>query len=323
MDSVEGVSEWRTSAGETALTIGNFDGCHVGHGALVRKARALVGSGGRVVAMCFWPHPTAVLRPESAAPVLSTIERRERLLREMGADEVIRLEPTPALLGMTPEAFVSGVIAGTGATHVVEGGDFRFGKGRAGDVGTLAALGRSHGFEVHVVETVEVSMSDQQIAPASSSLVRWLVSNGRVEDAARVLGRAYVIDGVVERGDRRGREIGFPTANVRTECLPPMEGIYAGLVHLEDGRSMTGAIHVGRRLTFDDPRPTVEAFVLDWGGPVGEGRREYGWKIAVEFRYWVRDQLKFAGVEPLVEQMRRDVARVGEMMSGVAQGVGA
>ena len=166
-------------------------------------------------------------------------------------------------------------------------------------------------------------MSDQQIAAASSSLVRWLVTNGRVEDAARVLGRAYVIDGVVERGDRRGREIGFPTANVRTVCLPPREGIYAGRVHLADGRVMTSAIHVGRRLTFDDPRPTVEAFVLDWEGPVAEGREEYGWAIVVEFRHWVRDQLKFAGVEALVEQMKRDVARVGAMMSESVQGVGA
>src|SRR5690606_4491418 len=155
--------------------------------------------------------------------------------------------------------------------------------------------------------------SDHQIAPASSSLARWLISEGRMTDASRVLGRAYVLDGVVERGDRRGREIGFPTANVRTDGLIPREGIYAGAVHLADGRSMHAAIHVGRRPAFDDPRPTVEAFVMDWGGPVSEGKPEYGWPIGVEFTYWLRDQLKFAGVEALVQQMRRDVDRARRM----------
>lgn len=304
----------------TALTIGNFDGCHLGHASLVSTARRCVGPGGRVVAMCFWPHPQAVLTGQGP-PVLTGFERRRRLLKEMGADEVVRLDPTPALLSMSPREFAEGVImptAGRGAAHVVEGADFRFGKGRAGDVDTLAELGSEFGFAVHVAPMVEVAMSDQQIAPASSSLARWLIARGRVEDAARVLGRAYVVDGVVERGDRRGREIGFPTANVRTDGLVPMEGIYAGRVHLEDGRALPAAIHVGRRMTFDDPRPTVEAYVIGWGGPVPEGGREYGWPIGVEFRYWLRDQLRFAGVGALVEQMGRDVARAESMMMAMS-----
>lgn len=316
MVSVGGVDASTGNQPATAVTIGNFDGCHLGHASLISMARSLAGERGRVVAMCFWPHPRTVLTGESAA-VLTSIERRERLLRELGADEVVRLEPTRALLSMSPREFVERVIVPIGdggARHVVEGGDFRFGKGRAGDVGTLEELGREFGFRMHVAPTVEVAMSDHQLAPASSSLVRWLISAGRVEDAARVLGRAYVIDGVVERGDRRGREIGFPTANVRTDGLVPREGIYAGAVHLADGRAMAAALHVGRRLTFDDPRPTVEAFVMGWGGPLGEGGNEYGWSIGVEFRYWLRDQLKFAGVGALVEQMRRDVARAERMM---------
>lgn len=319
MASVGGVPAANGTDQKVALTIGNFDGCHAGHASLVARARELAGPGGRVEAMCFYPHPRTVLepRPQSdAKPVLMTYERREAVLRGMGADEVIRLEPTRELLAMTPDRFVSGVLLPRRPSWIVEGEDFRFGKARAGDVRTLAALGAHLGFGVEVAGTVEVAMSDQRVAPASSSLARWLVGEGRVEDAAAVLGRAHTIDGVVERGDRRGREIGFPTANVRTACLPPREGIYAGVAHLADGRSFTAAIHVGRRPTFDDPRPTIEAFVLGWAGPVAEGREEYGWTIALEFRRWVRDQLRFPGVGPLVEQMNRDVALVRAMSAG-------
>lgn len=302
-------------ASRAIVTIGTFDGVHRGHAALLAEARRLAAatpSGARVVALVFWPHPMAVLDPAQAPGMLTGFDRRAALLRELGADEVVRLEPTRDLLALTPEAFIDRVVEQRSPAAFVEGADFRFGKGRAGDVRTLESLGRSKGFRVSVVEQVATELTDQTLVPASSTLTRWLVSRGRVGDAARVLGRAYELDGTVVRGDRRGREIGFPTANIETDCLAPADGVYAGVAHLPDGRAMPAAVHIGARATFDDARRTIEAYILDWAGPLTDGwpgAGEYGWTLRVEFSAWLRDQARFEGAGPLVEQIRRDVAR--------------
>jgi riboflavin kinase/FMN adenylyltransferase len=299
------------------VTIGTFDGVHRGHAALLAEARRLAA--GRVVAMVFSPHPLSVLDPSQMPATLTSIDRRAALLQRLGADEVIRLEPTRELLGLSPEAFIDRVMERLHPSAFVEGANFRFGKGRAGDVRLLDALGRAKGFRVVVVEQVHAELTDQTLVPASSTMTRWLVSHGRVRDAARVLGRWYEMEGTVVRGDRRGREIGFPTANLRSECLLLADGVYAGAAHLPDGRLLPAAVHVGERATFDDARRTVEAYVLDWAGPLSDGwpgAAEYGWPLRIEFRAWLRDQARFEGVASLVAQIHRDVARTRRWLAG-------
>ncbi|MBL0928431.1 MAG: hypothetical protein IBJ11_12400, partial [Phycisphaerales bacterium] len=282
---------------------------HLGHADLIRSAREMAGPAGTVVALVFDPNPLAVLRPAAAPGTLMPFARREHLLTRLGADRVVRLEPTPELLAQPPEAFVRRVAETHHPTAWVEGEDFRFGKGRAGDNGTLAAMGQHLGFALRVVPDRAVELSDQTLVKASSTIARWLVGHGRMADAARVLGRPYELIGQVVRGDRRGRQIGFPTANLRTDQMLPADGVYAGHAALDDGRRFSAAIHVGPRATFDAMERTVEAFILDWPGPVAEGRPEYGWGLRLEVRHWLRELAKFEGVAPLVEQMNRDVER--------------
>ncbi len=302
----------------SVLTIGNFDGVHIGHATLIARARAIAAqhaSRPRVVALSFDPHPLTRLRPELAPPMLTTFEERCRLLSAAGADAVVRLEPTQELLSLSPEAFVAHIVAEHAPVAIVEGPDFHFGKSRAGNNKVLADLGRLHGFEVSVVAPVESSLNDQSIVTVSSTIIRWLVQHGRVADAARLLGRPYILTGTVVRGDQRGRQIGFPTANLATPCMLPADAVYAGTAELADGRRFHSAIHVGTRSTFDDSTRTVEAYILDWKGPVAEGTAEYGWPLRLEIAHWLRDQARFETVGHLVEQIGRDVNRTRTLVT--------
>lgn len=297
----------------TAITIGTFDGVHLGHTALITRARELAGQAGRVVAMVFDPHPLTALRPEAAPARLSTFEQRVRWLTSAGADEVIRLEPTPDQLDRTPREFAEEFVARFAPTWVVEGADFRFGKGRQGDVALLAGLGRSLRFGVEIVPAHEVALGDQLIARASSSLSRWLIMNGRAGDASIVLGRPYELVGEVRRGDRRGRTIGFPTANLQTDQLLPGDGVYVARATLADGRSFRAAMNVGSRPTFAGVERRTEVHLLDVGRESNGaivGQTEYGWTMRVEVLGFVRDQVKFASIADLTGQLERDVMRV-------------
>ncbi|MBL8747471.1 MAG: riboflavin biosynthesis protein RibF [Phycisphaerae bacterium] len=310
----------------TVVTIGNFDGVHLGHAALLREARALAGPEGRVVALVFHPHPISVLRPDQAPATLTTFERRAELLRHLGATEVVRLDPTPELLNLTPDEFIQTVIARHNAAAFVEGQDFRFGRNRAGDVQTLARIAASKNLQISIINPIESTLADQTIVTASSTILRWLIAQGRVADAARVLGRPCEITGVVVRGDQRGRTIGFPTANIDTECLIPADAVYAGAAHLPDGRELPAAIHVGPRATFDNTTRTVEAYILDWRGPLEDGwptpagAQEYGWPIRLTFIAHLRDQAKFEGIRPLVDQINRDVERTRALTTAAPRG---
>lgn len=297
--------------GETAVTIGSFDGVHLGHAALVRTARSRVGSGGRVVAMAFDPHPASVLAPGREPARLTGYAHRAELLRDAGADEVVQLEPTDRLLGQSPEEFVEDVLAGYGPSVFVEGEDFVFGRGRSGNVGVLSAMGAERGFAVDVVPPVDVDLCDQTVVRCSSTITRWLLAHGRVEDAARVLGRPYEVRGSVRRGDQRGRTIGFPTANVRTEQVLPKDGVYAG-VAVVGGASVPAAVHVGPRSTFGAMERTMEAHLIGWSPE--PGMDEYGWAVCVRLHRWVRGHVRFSGPDALVEQLGRDVRRASEMV---------
>ncbi|MCC6661658.1 MAG: adenylyltransferase/cytidyltransferase family protein [Phycisphaerales bacterium] len=301
------------------LTIGNFDGVHLGHQALLARAREIAGRHGRVVALAFDPHPLTVLRPGAAPARLSTWAQRDRWLRDGGADEVVRLVPDAATLTLPPGPFVQRLVAEHAPAAIVEGADFRFGRDRAGDIRTLTSLGATHGFAVAMVEPITAALADQSVVTVSSSLVRWLVENGRARDAAALLGRPYQLAGVVVRGDRRGRAIGFPTANLESACLAPADGVYAGRAELPDGRTVPAAISVGTKPTFGPHGRTVEAFLLgvdaDGSGAI-RGLPEYGWPVRLELIGWVREQVSFGSVPALVGQMTRDCARIEHMIGG-------
>jgi riboflavin kinase/FMN adenylyltransferase len=325
--TIDADSTPRDGHARAVVTIGAFDGVHVGHQALVRTARAIARAhaGARVVVLAFDPSPAAVLAPARAPARLTTFERRRELLLGAGADEVVRLEPTPELLALEPEAFIRRCVDQYHPVAFVEGPDFHFGRARAGDVATLERLGRSLNFVVRVVESVEVTLTTAQPAPARSTVVRELLGAGRVRDAAVVLGRPHAVDGHVVRGDRRGRTIGYPTANVASDCMAPADGVYAALATLPDGRTLGAAVSVGRKPTFGEHERAVEAFLLrnDVGGsetawsPI-DGLPEYGWPIRLELLGWVREQVRFAALPALLEQMGRDVGRVREMVERAA-----
>lgn len=310
----------------SVISIGTFDGVHIGHRELLSRARlAADAAGGKVVALTFDPHPNTLLRPGSVPERLTTFERKAELLRAGGADEVVRLEPTLERMSLLAEEFLAPLISRYNPVAFVEGSDFRFGKKRRGNNKMLAEYGEKHGFVLHVVEAVEVALGDQHVVKASSTLVRWLISHGRVQDAARVLGRDYELSGKVVRGDRRGRILGFPTANITTSCAVPQAGVYAAIAHLPDGREFPAAVSVGPRPTFDAPEPRVEAFLmLPVPVPRGEpipGIPEYGWPLTLRFRSYLREQLKFDSAVELIDQMARDCDRALQILDAADHAV--
>ena len=315
---------------KTVVTIGNFDGVHRGHATLIERARAIAGpaeDGGRVVALSFDPHPASVLRPGSEPARLTTFAQRSPLLLAAGADSVRRLVPDADLLNMSPAEFLGHVHASFAPIAMVEGADFHFGKGRSGHIDELRAIGGRLGFAVEIVDAVEVVLGDDSIVTASSSITRWLLANGRIRDASTVLGRPHEVTGEVVRGDRRGRGLGFPTANVRTEQIAPDAGVYACIAVLPDGSEIPAAVHVGERPTLADGEHRVEAHLLGlptssgtgsagnaWS-PVG-GLPEYGWRIALRFMSRLRDPIGFGSLDRLKDQLARDCALAVERMDG-------
>ena len=294
---------------QCVLTIGNFDGVHLGHRAiLARAAEAARLARVKVTALSFDPHPAAVLRPGQEPPRLTTLAQKTQCLRDAGADEVVVLEPSPQLLSLSPREFIEQLVQRHAPAAMVEGPDFRFGKGRAGDVRVLAELGAKLGYETIIVEDAEIELSDHTLAPLSSSLIRWLLRHGRIADAARCLGRPYELSATVVRGDQRGRTIGVPTANLDPVELAgralPGDGVYAGSVVLADGTERPAAISVGAKPTFAGRGRVIEAHALDYHGDL------YGQVIAVRLTRWLRDQQSFPGVAELKAQLQRDVAEV-------------
>ncbi len=307
--------------GGVSVSIGNFDGVHLGHRALVARARQLAGTGGRVVVLVFDPHPASVLRPGREPARLTTFAQREELLRLAGADVVERLVPDPRLLAMTPEEFIGSLCTRLRPSSFVEGADFRFGRGREGDVGVLRVLGERFGYSVSCVEPVTGVLMDQLVAPISSSMVRWLLSHGRVGDAAALLGRAYVLEGVVTRGDQLGRTIGFPTANIACEQMLPADGVYAARAVLPDGTVACAGLGIGVRPTVAGTARRAEAHILDDGS--GRVRSalgalpEYGWRLRLDVVGWLRDEVKFPGLDALRAQIARDMERARQFV-GIA-----
>ena len=294
--------------GETAVVIGNFDGVHLGHQHVIARARELA-EGRPVVAVTFDPHPMAVLRPEHAPSSLTGLEERARLLADAGVDDVLALPFDREMAAWTPEQFVQRVLVDAlHAAVVVVGANFRFGNRASGDVATLRASGEQHGFRA---EGISLEGGPQVW---SSTYVRTCLASGDVEGAAEALGRPYRVRGVVVRGDQRGRELGYPTANVPTSVMTaaPADGVYAGwLRRLDTGETLPAAISVGTNPTFDGERERrVESYVLD-----RDDLELYGVEVEVAFVARIRGMVRFDSVEALVEQMRDDVRRAHSLLA--------
>jgi riboflavin kinase/FMN adenylyltransferase len=232
-----------------------------------------------------------------------------RWLKEAGADEVVALKPTREFLAQVPQAFMAAVCKEFSPSHIVEGGDFRFGSKRTGSVETIVELERTFGYRTTIVESVKAALSDQSVVRVSSTMIRWLLARGRVRDAAMLLGRPYELRSEVIMGDQRGRTIGLPTVNLaHSEQILPADGIYRGAATLPDGKQFVAAISVGTKPTFGEHPRICEAHLIGYDGPLDN----YGWMVQVRFHDWLRDQLTFASVEQLVAQLRRDIRKTAE-----------
>lgn len=304
------IEEVPSDLGRTVVTIGNFDGVHLGHQHVVRRAREVADQLGvdRVVVVTFDPHPIAVLRPEHAPVTLTTVEARRPLLEAAGADDVFVLPFDRVVAAWSAEEFIERVLVDTlHAKAVVVGANFRFGHKAAGDVATLREMGAIHDF---VAEGIALDGGPQVW---SSTYIRACLASGDVEGAAEALGRPFSVRGTVARGDERGRELGFPTANVPTTGMAaaPADGVYAGwLRRLDTRESFPAAISVGSNPTFDGDRERrVESYVLD-----RDDLELYGVEVEVSFVTRLRGMVKFEGVEGLVETMNDDVRRAREAL---------
>ena len=290
----------------TVVTIGAYDGVHRGHRAVLRLVHDLAAARGLDAAVVtFDKHPAQVVRPESAPQLLTSLEQKQELLGATNlVDHMVVLTFDAARSQETAEGFVNDVLIGIlRAKVVVVGADFHFGYRRMGNVALLEAMGAKLGFEVIGLGLVAAQPGEQAF---SSTRVRAALASGDVEAAAELLGRPHAVRGIVEHGDKRGRELGFPTANVAVPdntCLPS-DGVYAGVFVTEQGAEHAAAISLGRRPTFYDDRGMrlLEPYVLDFDGDL------YGQHVEVRFTHRLRGQMKFEGLDGLIEQMNADVA---------------
>lgn len=285
----------------TVVTVGTFDGVHLGHQAILRDVRRRARArNGHAVLLTFDPHPLSVVRPDAAPPLLTLPDEKKEILAQLGLDYVAFVSFTLEFSRTSPEAFVKAlVVPRFRPAEVVIGYDHGFGRGRAGDVTVLERLGELHGFEVSVVGGIEA-----EGATISSTRIRGAVASGDMEGAAAGLGRPYAFRGTVIRGLGRGRALGFPTANLAPpppDKLLPAEGIYAVRATLGSER-VDGLLHSGPRPTFADAPPAIELFLIDFERDI------YGESVIVDVLHRLREVRAFESEDDLVAQMRRDVA---------------
>jgi riboflavin kinase/FMN adenylyltransferase len=289
------------------VALGNFDGFHLGHQAVVGRAVARAFHERRpAIVATFDPHPVTYFKPDVAPFRLTTLDQREKLFAHAGADAMLVFGFDEKLRETSAEEFVSWLLAGKiGAAGVVTGDDFSFGKGRSGNVETLKTLGGHSGI---IAETVAPVVVDGE--RVSSGRVREALVAGDIGHATHLLSRDFAIEGVVQRGDARGRELGYPTANLALgDYQRPKYGIYAVRVTLEDGTEHPGVASLGVRPTFEPPQELLEAHLLDFEGDL------YGRKIEVALHAYIRDEKKFDGIEPLMAHMKEDEAAARKLLA--------
>ncbi|WP_223881121.1 bifunctional riboflavin kinase/FAD synthetase [Nesterenkonia ebinurensis] len=326
MQIFHGLDDVPADLGLTVLTIGNFDGVHQGHQHLLNE---LVNVAGRYdaapLAITFDPHPALVHRPESAPELLTGTQEKLRRLQSCGLAAALVLDYTEEVYLLSAERFVQQYLLPLTPAAVVVGADVRFGRGNEGDFGTMVQLGERFGFEVIEVEDFPVDdlQAPDPAARCSSTAIRRALTEGHVAAAAQMLGRPHTVAGEVVHGEARGRELGFPTANLAqdAEGMVPADGVYAGWVTDRQAHRWPAAISVGTNPTFDGVQRVVEAHVLDRPDEPVEEFDLYGQHLRVEFVDRLRGMVAYEGVEKLVTQMHQDVREARQVLLGAPAGL--
>ena len=307
MQRVDGAGPIPAHLAGGIVALGNFDGFHLGHQAVVGAAVARARAEGRpALVATFDPHPIRYFKPDAAPFRLTTLDQRERLFAAAGADAMVVFRFDAELAALSAADFVEQrLLAALRVGGVVTGADFTFGRARSGDVSALRAWGRTHGFSTDAVAPV---MLDGETI--SSSRIRAALAAGDPETAARLLTRSFTIQGVVQHGDKLGRTIGYPTANLDMgSYLRPAYGIYAVRGRLDDGRVLDGAANLGIRPSFDPPKELLEPYFFDFSGDL------YGQRLSVELIDYLRPEAKFDSLDALVAQMDQDCARARQILA--------
>lgn len=312
MKIIERIEDIENPIKNAVITIGNFDGVHIGHQALfhttIEKAEAIEGTS---VAMTFEPHPMRVITTNEHPPLITLYEQKTELIARTGIQVLISIPFTYEFAAIPAEQFIGDLLVKRiGMKAIVVGKDYSFGRGREGDVDMLRRLAPIHGYEVMVVDWIQPA--NGMVPRISSTRIRELVMAGQMEEAAKILGRPYQIRGRVATGrNRGGRLLGFPTANINLQDeLCPLKGIYAVTVE-HSGQTMPGVANIGYSPTFDDHIFTVEVHIMDFNKNV------YGDPIRVNFITRLRDEIKFDGIEALSEQIRKDIQRARRILAGL------
>jgi riboflavin kinase/FMN adenylyltransferase len=292
-----------------AVTIGNFDGLHLGHQAMLARLQDVARSRGLpTCVLSFEPHPREFFTPEQAPARLSSLREKAECLRRIGIDRLHVFRFDRAFSALTAEAFIEQVLGRTlQARYVLVGDDFRYGAKRAGDFALLGSLGHSLGFDAEYLPTVEVAGER-----ASSTAVRQALAAGELDHAARLLGRPYSISGRVVHGDKLGRDIGFPTANIQLKHnRPPLLGIFAVEVCGLNGEPLPGVASLGKRPTVKNPdaAPVLEVHLFDFNAEI------YGRRVRVDFLHKLRDEAKYPDLDSLIAQIRRDVDNAKQFLA--------
>jgi len=322
MKVFDSVSELGQIEKGCVLTIGNFDGVHLGHQEILTAARHTADQrGAELVAMTFEPHPVAVLFPERAPGVLTPLELKVHLMAEHGVDSMIVLKDNPELLDLTPEDFISRfLVEKIRPGNVVEGTDFNFGVGRTGNVDTLMKLGPHEGFDTSIIQPRRIKLSTGQMIRVSSTMIRYMLESGHVADANAALGRPYRLFDEIISGRGIGRKLGFPTLNMRKpKQVLPAEGVYAGFVKignsiddlLRSKKSIPAAYSIGQARTYGEEFPLlIEAHLLKKN--LGNINTKY---MAMDFIQRIRSQHKFKTPDDLSKQIAKDCERAEEILS--------
>lgn len=292
------LSQFKQPLPGSVVTLGNFDGIHLGHQELIRMIiRRAQETGTLSVVVTFRPHPLKILAPEKCPPLISIYEEKIRLIEQLGVDVLVKIPFSLDFSAMTSRDFAQKILRDLlHAREIFVGYNYRFGKGREGNVQTLRQYGEEFGFTVN--EVGQISLDGEEV---SSSRVRTLLSSGEVEHAGRLLGRPYAITGVVVKGDGRGKTIGYPTANIAAKHeIVPANGVYAVRVLVRE-RLYDGIVNIGVRPTFGSDRRTIEAHIFDFDEDI------YGEEMTVSFYGKIREEMKFSSAAELRERIAEDI----------------
>ena len=324
MEIIETTSDFEKIKKGCVLTIGNFDGVHLGHQAILTIAKQTATKNAtQLLVMTFEPHPAAVSHPQKTFGILTPLELKKHLLAEFGVDCLCILKSDLELLSLSPADFVEQfLVKNLQPTIVVEGENFNFGSGRTGSAHTLYNLGKEKGFDVVIIDAKEVKLSIGQAVKVSSTIIRNLLESGKVADAAVAIGRPYRLIGQVIPGHGKGKQLGFPTANLEpAQQIIPAEGVYAGFVEIGNSEEQVcaakekipAALSIGRAETFGGDNPlAIEAHILT--DDVGDLHRKW---LAMDFIKRIREQIKFDSEKELAAQIAKDCEKAKQTLENI------